>query len=51
MAKSVDDNSMEMVKWPFLLPEDFVPWPQTYIVFVLPLCFYSSKSLRVENKR
>ena len=36
MAKSVDDDSLEMVSWPFLLPLDFVPWFQSQNVFYFP---------------
>jgi hypothetical protein len=33
MKKNVDDSTMEMVDWPFLLPHDFVPWIESLTFF------------------
>ena len=43
MKKNVDDSTMEMVDWPFLLPHDFVPWVESLTFFSISVPHQSQK--------
>lgn len=44
MKTSADDDTLQMVEWPFLLPDDFEPRFEFIIYVYVVFCFWALKN-------